>query len=162
MKLIPNCNRRRGDFRKRSRRPSQSIPSQQIGTQSLKRPKNRWRARKTLLTNYEDRIKGVKLPESNTDGWHHKIPGLQCGLNTDESTNCCRIPKDAQNIFFYWCIKQKEKNRGEGHSDPRPFVKGSIDCLHLRTFVMLQYKEYCNEPHRDKSHELRDLRVLSR
>jgi hypothetical protein len=52
--------------------------------------------------NYEDQIKGVKLPKSNTDGQHHKIPGLQCGLNTDASTKLLPDPEGCtKNIFFY-------------------------------------------------------------
>ncbi len=54
------------------------------------------------------------------------------------------------------------KKMGVKHSEcPGPFVKGSIDCLHLQTSVMLWYEECCNALYRDKSHALRDPRVLN-
>jgi hypothetical protein len=93
-----------------------------------------------------------------------QFPSRRHGLNINEATAAAGSRR-MHNIFPFDVQKKKEKRKkmgGRAYGYPRPFVKGSIGCPHLWTFVMLQYEDCCSGRHRGKSSVHRDPYVSSR
>ncbi len=126
-----------------------------LGTESLKRPKNRWWAYEATADDVnikEKELKGGQMLEV-TCSQHSTTKSQLCNVEVWThwfSTRSSWFPKDASIFSFL----KKIKNKKWGFRQPdrlRPFVRGSVYSLQNWMFMMPQTEGGCIVPYRDTS-----------